>query len=316
MNSPAVFTFGYMFIGLIFNILLYGVVTTQVFLYYTTYRRDRSWIKLYVAILFFCDTLNSIFDIACVYIPLINNFGDTDALGYASWWFGTDPAMTVIIAMMVQMFFAWRVKVLTGSMLVVCFIVLCSIGQFCGGLGMSIAIGMIPQYSQFRRFEAIVIVWLACAVLADVAITISLVWRLRSEKTGFPATDDVVNKIIRMTVQTGLITTLCGIAHLVSFLATSSGIHLIFNLCLAKLYTISLMSSLNARNGWKYGNALDTVSSMARDPSGLRMQHDIGKRSGPTVFIDIESHEMVDDFNRKASLPAPSDDTGSHSPRK
>ena len=35
-----------------------------------------------------------------------------------------------------------------------------------------------------------------------------------------------------------------------------TGLHLIFNLPLSKLYTNSLMSSLNSRAGWKYGTGI------------------------------------------------------------
>ena len=40
-------------------------------------------------------------------------------------------AQQAIIALLVQLFFAWRVKVLTGSLPVVCFIVFCAIAQWC-----------------------------------------------------------------------------------------------------------------------------------------------------------------------------------------
>ena len=40
-----------------------------------------------------------------------------------------------------------------------------------------------------------------------------------------------------------------------------TGLHLAFNLPLSKLYTNSLMSSLNSRSGWKYGTGTgDSVS--------------------------------------------------------
>ena len=47
-----------------------------------------------------------------------------------------------------------------------------------GGLGTSIAVGMIPEFAQFQKFEVIVIVWLAFSAVADCVITIALVWHL------------------------------------------------------------------------------------------------------------------------------------------
>ncbi|THG96858.1 hypothetical protein EW026_g5048 [Hermanssonia centrifuga] len=182
--------------------------------------------------------------------------------------------MTAIIALLVQMFFAWRIKVLTGNWFVVVIVSFCSIAQWCkllstslykiaanpqstgGGLGTAIAVGMIPEFQHFQKFEIIVIVWLAFSAVADTAITVALSWHLRRHKTGFAVTDNIVDKIVRMTIQTGMITALCAIIDLIAFLATPSGIHLIFNLPLSKLYTNSLMSSLNTRAGWRYGSGI------------------------------------------------------------
>ena len=52
-----------------------------------------------------------------------------------------------------------------------------------GGLGVTIALGMVPQFYEFRRFRVIGIIWLVAAALADVLITGALVWHLvRSDK--------------------------------------------------------------------------------------------------------------------------------------
>lgn len=270
---------------------------TQTFLYFTTYKKDKTWMKLFVATLFICDTLNSAFDVAFVYIPLVEKYGDVEALSYATWVFNTDPAMTAIIALMVQMFFAWRVKVLTNSWPAVFFIAFCSICQWCGGVGTAIACGIIPEFIHFQKFQVIVIIWLAFSAVADTAITMALVWHLRKHKTGFTATDDIVNKIIRMTVQTGMITALCATIDLILFLASPSGLHLTFNLPLSKLYTNSLMSSLNSRSGWKYGsgagNGLTGDSSHGRrDSRALGVGSNL--RPIQQVYIDVESHELKD----------------------
>ncbi|OSD07502.1 hypothetical protein PYCCODRAFT_1463746 [Trametes coccinea BRFM310] len=308
MPSPAALTYGPIFVGVVFNILLYGIMITQTFLYFTVYKKDRLWMKLFVALLFICDTVNCAFDITFLYIPLVNNFGNPSSLMYATWVFATDPIMTALIGSLTQCFFAWRVNVLTHSIPAVIFITLCALCQFCGGLGTSIAVGMIPEFVHFQKFEIIVIVWLAFSAVADCAITIALVGHLRKHKTGFAATDDIVNRIIRLTVQTGLITALCAVVDLVLFLATPSGLHLVFNLPLSKLYTNSLMSSLNSRAGWRYGtgNGETTTDDMTRTD---RNKH-LTLRGGETgrrvsmmtpnqVYIDVESHEMVDVIDTK-----------------
>ncbi|KAI9059272.1 hypothetical protein FKP32DRAFT_1680090 [Trametes sanguinea] len=312
MGSPATITYGPIFIGVVFNILLYGIMITQTYLYFQMYKRDKAWIKLFVICLFVCDTVNCAFDIAFLYMPLVNEFGNVEALNVATWVFATDPAMTAIIAGLVQSFFAWRVKVLTRSWYAVVVIALCSFAQFCGGLGTAIAVGMIPEFVHFQKFQVIVIVWLAFSAVADTLITASLVWHLRRNKTGMPVTDDIINRIIRLTVQTGLVTALCAIVDLILFLATPAGLHLIFNLPLSKLYTNSLMSSLNTRHGWQYDSTqVLSSASQSREHSrgGMSMPRNVNiiqadriRRPQPQIFIDVEQHEMVDFVDMKGQL--------------
>ncbi|PIL22821.1 hypothetical protein GSI_15516 [Ganoderma sinense ZZ0214-1] len=322
MTSAAQPVYGPIFIGLVFNIMLYGMMITQTYLYFNIYSRgtsDRLWIKLLVGALFVCDTLNTGFDIGFVYDPLVNRFGDVDAVTRATWVFATDPAMTSIIAVFTQFFFAWRVKVLTGNYFAVCCIMFSAFAQFCGGVGTSIAVGMIPEFAQFTKFKVIVIIWLAFSAVSDVLITASLVWHLRKNKTGMSITDHLIDRIIRMTVQTGLLTAVCAVINLILFLLVPSGWHLLFNLPLSKLYTNSLLSSLNSRRGWKYDTS-DVVSASHHHPehpgSGQRarnvqvnvLRSETGRRTIPQqIYIDVESHEMVDVADVKGNhYPSPS----------
>ncbi|KAI0755216.1 hypothetical protein C8Q80DRAFT_418356 [Daedaleopsis nitida] len=307
MASPVVEIYGPIFLGVVFNIALYGIMITQTYLYFQVFRKDKTWMKLFVFTLFFCDTLNCCLDVAFLYIPLVNNFGNTDKVIVSTWVFATDPFMTAFIAALVQLFFAWRVKVLTSNIFAVAVIVICSIAQLCGGLGTSIAVGMIPAFVEFQKFKVIVIVWLAFSAVADTLITAALVWHLRKNKTGMVFTDDIINKIIRLTVQTGLITALCAIIDLILFLVSPSGLHLIFNLPLSKLYTNSLMSSLNSRQGWQYDSSagVSNVEQGIQRPRNVNvnmLRSDNGRRAPQEIYIDVEQHEMVD-VDAKATHP-------------
>ncbi|KAI0337921.1 hypothetical protein BDW22DRAFT_1423313 [Trametopsis cervina] len=260
MSSLEKVIWGPIFIGTTFNVVLYGVMIMQTFLYFTVYTEDKLRMKIFVMILFLCDSLNCAYDVALVYIPLIRHHGNQRALAFASWLSAADPAMTGIIALFVQLFFAWRIKVLTKSWPLVLLIVFCSVCQWCGGLGSGIAITIVPAYMQFQRFQVVVIIWLVFSALTDTIITITLVWHLQKHKTGFASTDAAITRLMRLTVQTGMVTAICAIVDLICFLATPTALHVVFNLPLPKLYTNSLMASLNSRAGWGYGRSLDETS--------------------------------------------------------
>ncbi|KAJ7211358.1 hypothetical protein GGX14DRAFT_92813 [Mycena pura] len=233
---PAEITIGPLFVGFVFNVILCGTMFTQTYLYFTTFRRDKAWTKTFIVFILTLDTLNTIFDFAYLYDCLIIHFGDVSRLAHANWLFATDPIMTGIIASFVQMFYAWRVKVLTGNFWLVSLVVFCSLTGFAGGLecGHSLAVGVMPcrrSHNCYPRDPP------------------------KSHKTGLESSDILVDRIIRLTMQTGLATSLCATLDLILFLTDPIALHLIFNIPLCKLYTNSLLSSLNARKVQGPGSA-------------------------------------------------------------
>lgn len=302
MGNPATSTHGPALIGAFLNVFLYGIMVTQCFLYYSRYPHDRVWMKAMVCLLFAADTLNCVFDLWWIYDVLVNHFADIEYLKTANWVFSTNPAMVGTIATAVQLFFAWRVRVLTGNWLAFMLIVVTAFASIVGGIGTAIYIHYIPHFEDFQKFEAIVIMWLISAAVCDSAITIALTWHLRKHKTGFSNTDDILNRIIRLTVQNGLITAIWAIIDLITFLVTPTGLHLLFNFPLAKLYTNSLMSSLNSRTGWRFQSTETEKKSgielASRRPDVL----DLSTVTRPEVFISVESHEVVDGMNDKPDI--------------
>ncbi|KAI0032772.1 hypothetical protein K488DRAFT_49122, partial [Vararia minispora EC-137] len=271
---------GPILIGTIFNVLLYGKCR----LYRCKYRaNDRWFMKALVLFLFVADTMNSVFDITYTYDSLVNHYSTSTFY----------PAMVSLVAAAVQAFFTWRVKVLTGNIWLVMLLVLTVVGGTVGGIATSIAIRIVPNWLEFQRFKVPVIVWLVTSAVVDSTITVVLTWNLRRHKTGFQHTDDVLDKIIRLTVQTGLITSIWAIVDLIVFLAIPTGIHLIFNFPLSKLYSNSLLSSLNARGNFTHsGTPTDDWKAnrkAVRSPSLPRPQI-----VRPEVYVNVESHEMSD----------------------
>ncbi|KAF8158462.1 hypothetical protein B0H34DRAFT_859225 [Crassisporium funariophilum] len=318
MKGPAEVAHGWMFAGFAVNVLLLGVMITQVYLYYGQYKNDKKWIKIFVAVLFCADCLNTGFDFAYLYRSLITYFGDAAFLEKADWLFATDPVITGLIASSVQLFFAWRVRVLTKT-----WVYPAVIGSFAiaGGVSSIVCayeITRTPRFVDFQNFKAVVIVWLAAEALGDVIITALLVWYLvRAQRpfsmlmaNGFQRSDMMVDRIIRITVQTGLLTMIVASLDLFFYLYDPTGTHLLFNFPLCKLYSNSLMSSLNSRRGWKYGGTGTGADSEGQiiTTGGLNIrtqaisgnatkQADIitfESKTHPEVFVHVEQHELRD----------------------
>ncbi|KAK0207146.1 hypothetical protein DFS33DRAFT_647100 [Desarmillaria ectypa] len=295
MKNAAEIAHGPMIIGLYINIILLGIIATQMYMYLNAYKKDRLWMKIFVAVLFVANIANTVFLCQFLYTSLILNFGKDAYLARADWVFATDPALTGIIAGMVQLFFAWRVKVLTNNLWLVAIVAACALAGTGAAIATSFEVGKTPEFVEFRNFKVVVIIWLAAECLSDILISGILVWQLwKRRKTGFQSTDELVDRIIRLTVQTGLITSICAIIDLALFLSDPTGTHLIFNFPLSKLYTNTMMSTLNSRRGWDFSDQEST--SHTHTTSGIIGERGKKKRifrvdtARPQVFVDVEQH--------------------------
>ncbi|KAL1700895.1 hypothetical protein EV121DRAFT_294768 [Schizophyllum commune] len=220
---------GPVLMGTFLNVLLYGVSVMQTYLYWNVYKRkDPLYLRLLVLFLFLADTAHTAFTMAYMYIALIIHYDDLPYLKHTTWVFATEPALVGIIGGSVQLFFSWRVRMLTGNV-------------FLAGI------------------------------------------------------------IAALTVQTGIITSLWGLMHMLLYLLEHKGWHLMFNFSLAKIYTNTLMSSLNSRQGWNW--QMDNVSSSQTAGQSVKFHSlrqlgilDLSSfhATSAEVQVEVESSETVD----------------------
>ncbi|KIJ24703.1 hypothetical protein M422DRAFT_39043 [Sphaerobolus stellatus SS14] len=266
--------------------ILYGALVVQSFLYYQTYRKDAKWMRYFVLYLVVMETINVAFDMYLIYEPLIQRYGTQRAVTVTPLALNPDALVTVLISVPVQLFTTWRIKVLNGSNVTPGFIVFFAICSFGGATATTISVSIVREFAKAHQFDSVIIIWLASSSLADIIITSTLVWSLRSRKTGLSETDNVVNRIIVLTIQTGAITALFALLDFVLFLAIpNSTANFLVDFPLSKLYSNSLISTLNARAGWS--NTL----------KGRKLQDNVlfgpGSPSGPSPnnSRDLYSHQ-------------------------
>ncbi|KAJ6488052.1 hypothetical protein C8R45DRAFT_264696 [Mycena sanguinolenta] len=289
---------GPLFVGFLFNATLYGTMLVQSYFYFKRFRTDKLWTRMLVVAIIVLDTLNTVFDFGYLYDSLINHFDDDSFLAKATWFFATDPILTGLLACLGQLFYAWRVKVLTGNIWLTLLVVACALLGLAGGVATTVEILLTPQFADFIHFKSTIIIWLGAECLADILITAILVLHLSSHKSGLEASDLVVDRIIRLTMQTGLATVVCAIVDMVLFLAIPSGLHLAFNIPLCKLYSNSLLSSLNARSlqGAGSGNSSGKFGLVVLKRTTAQPPPQQFGRTG--VFVDVEHvTDKVDDLN-------------------
>jgi len=288
--------FGPMLIGVFLNTILYGVLVVQTFIYYQTYRQDKPWIRYFVLYLFLTETANTGFNIGMMYEPLVVRYGTPRAVTRVPLMLSLDPIVTVLIA--------WRILIISRSKLVTAVIVFFALCAFVGGVATTVSVSIIWEYKRLQQFDGAVITWLASSAAADVMITTSLVWSLYNRKTGIKATEEVINRIIRLTVQTGMITAVSAAADVIIFLVVpKTTLNFIWDFALSKLYTNSLLSTLNARAGWSnltgdtnqpnvlFGN--DHSGSMTKVGSNRTKEDRSNRQIITTGVYELEPHTMI-----------------------
>jgi len=240
--------FGPMLIGVLMNTMLYGVMIVQAFLYHSRYKADRSWFRYLVLYLVIVETANWVCDVGLIYEPLIIRYGTPEALLVSPVLLRADAVLTVLISTPIQFFIAWRIHVVTRSYVLPGIILILAIVSFGGGIATTTVVSLHPDYASFGDFHAEVITWLVSSTACDVLLTASLVYSLWSRKTNIISTDSYINKLIRLSVQTGFITAAAALLDMILYLTVpNSSLNFMFDFPLSKLYTNALISTLNAR---------------------------------------------------------------------
>ncbi|KAJ7063697.1 hypothetical protein C8F01DRAFT_87808 [Mycena amicta] len=256
--------FGPMLIGVFVNMILYGVLISQILTYFQVYRKDAIWMKIFVSYLFILETANTGFDMVIMYQPLILEYGQKP-INFPT-FFITEPIVIVAVSTPIQLFFAWRIRSLTKSYWIPAIIVVLALGSCAGGLWTAVDIGLFKTFANKPKLHNSALLWFLGSCVADILITGSLVFSLSKRKTGFSGTDSVIDKIIRMTIQTGAITAIFSILDVLCFMILPhAAVNFVWDLALSKLYTNCLMSTLNSRQALNNVSASGGVSENRRN---------------------------------------------------
>ncbi|TBU46957.1 hypothetical protein BD309DRAFT_988461 [Dichomitus squalens] len=232
-------TFGAVLIGTSLGLTLYGMVVHQCYRYFGTYRNDSSWIKVLVPYsLTSCgstsvfETFHVVSSMHICYHYLVTKYSNGEALLSGVWY---------AHAFSSQSFFAARVFLLGGRryrvLVTIAMILLAGeLGRF--GEAATVEAFTFPSFSDFQRYTWLVSAGAALACAADALLTGVLVNLLRSKHTGVERLDQIMDRLIKYTINTVLL--------------PSKLIYVAFGIVATKLYANSLLAALNARSSLQY----------------------------------------------------------------
>ncbi|KAF5343072.1 hypothetical protein D9758_011159 [Tetrapyrgos nigripes] len=275
---------GPIFLGEIFNWGLFGALSVQTYVYYLAFPNDRWIPKGIVAAVYILELLQTVLSTKDGFIYFGSGWGNTIAFNQVGLLWFSIPVMTSLLSSMIQFFFAWRIWIISRSRYVPTIICIMSLTQLVGGLWAGINAAEIGEWSHLQEEnQAPTIIWLGgmCpfftvttksntetplskkgTAACDVLITTAMFYCLTTSRNGFRATNAILVKFIRLTVETGLISSTFAILDLTFFLVFKhDNYHLIPATCLSKFYSNSLLVLLNARiRIWNGHNVSSTTT--------------------------------------------------------
>ncbi|KIM76349.1 hypothetical protein PILCRDRAFT_826333 [Piloderma croceum F 1598] len=256
-------TMGVTLIGVIFAAALWGVSCVQVWFYFNNYPKDAWYIKLLVAAVLASDTTHQALISHTIYSYLITNFGNVVELGNIVWSLQVQVIFNALTAVMVQSFLTFRVwRLSNGSYILTSLVVPLVVGEFVTILYYFVKGSQLQTYAQLAALRSLSMAVNALAAAGDVLIAFVLCLMLQKSRTGFRRSDTMIKKLIIFTMNTGLLTSICAVASLISIVsAPNTIIYIAFYFNLGRLYSNTLVATLNARQSIRsVGDEVMTVS--------------------------------------------------------
>ncbi|KIM42553.1 hypothetical protein M413DRAFT_26593 [Hebeloma cylindrosporum] len=234
-------TLGAAFIGLVVASILYGVSVVQAWYYYT--HQNDSWpIKVLVGAVMTFDTIHQVLITHTVYWYTVSSWGEPSELQLIVRSMLIEVIFNGLTALLVQRYIR-RLRIPGGSHKV-------DTHSFS-----FLAMRVWRLSNGNKMLTGVVYLSISVNVLAaagDVLIAGSLCFLLHRSRTGFQTSDTMINKLMLFSVKTGLLTSFCAVASLVSILAsTNSFIYIAFFFCIGRLYSNTLLATLNSRKRFR-----------------------------------------------------------------
>ncbi|EPS96672.1 hypothetical protein FOMPIDRAFT_1053039 [Fomitopsis schrenkii] len=322
MSSPHLTlnaTLGCIFIGIVFEVLLYSLSCAQTQYYFYEYRSDKLQLRALVAFLWALDTARTILDIQYIWLCIVTNHANPTALTFKlPPVFTAEFMLSSVTVFVVQIYFiraiwrflptAWYRMPLIGTVLILASL------SFAGGC---VTVGEFTRDAQFdavlEHSKVTASMQTITAFIVDLYIAVALSVILRGKKTGFSNTDTLVGRLVAYAIYRGLFTAVLQLLHFVTYVSTlnagaSKLIWSVFHFPASKgiflaVYVNSLLALLNVRHWLRESHSSDAVR-LESLRGGIQVQR-TGElwrsiiRTDPGVLVTTETQIMQDEDRRR-----------------
>ncbi|KAJ6592590.1 hypothetical protein B0H19DRAFT_1245447 [Mycena capillaripes] len=303
MSAFVVFT-GPILVGTQLNWALLGVLVHQVFNFYSNFPKEKVEIKALVYWLLLLDLAQTAFTSHFAFGILVSGWGNPEVFSQLPWSSCSVSVLAGFISASVQIFFAWfgsfkkesifptlilltrRIYLLQGRknryVLGICgLIVALALMQSISAVVNGIRFALKSQFAELAQLVIGVKIWLIGSAVCDVVIAVTMITILTRYRkmTTWKKTDNIMNKLIYHTVETGAVTAISAIVEVVLFLVYPQYFfHEIPGFVLGKIYSNVVLATLNSRSTIFWGGTMKSATMLF---SGNE-SHQLQWRAAPT----------------------------------
>ncbi|KAJ7334132.1 hypothetical protein DFH08DRAFT_299299 [Mycena albidolilacea] len=291
-------TYGLLYIAVVVSSVLYGAGILQFWMYIRKYHSSDSIIvkSLVIAVLI-CDTIQQTLLCHSVYEYLVKSITDPTILPSVVNTLMIELFFSCAITTLVQQFYCWRIYKIGKSALLAAAVSLVSWSSCVTLIVYSINAVKLSLLSDVISLQKLSIASNTLSAVADITISVVLVVILHGAKTGFKQSTDLVNRLMVFTFNTGLPTSVCALVATICVAAFSETfLYIFFFLLLGRLYTNSILVTLNSREYIKSSSegASQEQYSLENSRSGRARVPQMPTQNGITIRIDTNTMHDLD----------------------
>ncbi|KAJ7909879.1 hypothetical protein B0H13DRAFT_2329920 [Mycena leptocephala] len=272
-------TLGALVLGLYIQQALFGVICLQTRRYYHRFSdRDCKLYQGLVGTLLVLNFLEEAMNVHVLYRTTVTHY-DFAFFDRQTWTMWSEPGVTALVGFIAQLFFTercWRTT--NNSRPVLALLALLLLLSFGSGVAVSVSFFQVKLFSELAKIPIPITFWLVSTALTDLTIAGTLSFSLlrrthREGVIGFKRTsdtvvskrtEDVVSKLIRLSMETSFATAIIAIVNLILvrshyFVMMKTAYHLLPQFCICRVYTITVLVTLLERDAMRQELDAQTV---------------------------------------------------------
>jgi len=309
MSSDLDLILGPILLAVVANAILFGICVVQWYQYFTSRYDDPMVTRLLVSWVMLIDIFQMASTTYMLWQFTVPNFGNPLIFTNVPWPYPTTPIFIAFASVPIQHFLAYRIKGLSHSWIPFVIISMLSLGQGACGIAGGILATVVSDPADFSSLIPVADAWISLAVFTDVLITVLLFWYLHKSKTGFARMDNVLERLIRIAVETAAIGAAFCIVDVIIFNTNGkTNLHYFFALLQGRIYTNTLMVTLNSRAGLREQMSANPIQELGSQFLGANTTI----RFKPTE-VSIAVHQDIQLDSMSPHSPAHSNCTDKYS---